>query len=73
MNKEEQEHFLNILIENELYPLLECARDDMQREEFLEEYCKENEIAIQFARNKIARIKQQKAKAMQEIEEQDER
>ena len=56
MNKEEQEHFLNILIENELYPLLECARDD-----------------IQFARNKIARIKQQKAKAMQEIEEQDER
>lgn len=71
--QEKQELSWNILIENELDLLLEGAKDDIERENFLEEYCKKNKISIQFAKNKITRIKELKTQAEQETVGHDER
>ncbi len=61
--KDEQEYRWNLLIELELYSILEDVEDDLKREALLAKFCEAYEISVPFAKAKIERIKQQKALA----------
>ena len=54
MNKET---IWNILIENELYKIVETAESKEQKENFIENYCKNNNIPVEFAKNKLDKMK----------------
>ncbi len=46
-------------LENELYRQLKVAKNDMEKEFFIERYSNENGIPIDFIQNKIQKMKQQ--------------
>ena len=71
--KAEQEHVWNLLIELEVFPFLESEKNNFEKESFLVEYCKKNNIQIKFAISKIERIEKLKAQREKKIEEDSER
>ena len=54
MNKET---IWNILIENELYKIIKTTESKEQKENFIENYCKNNNIPVEFAKNKLNKMK----------------
>lgn len=65
----EKEVMWNILIENELYKILEFAKDKEEREELIKNYSEENEIPINFIKEKIQKMKDDKRKREERDEE----
>ena len=67
MNKET---IWNILIENELYKIIKTTESKEQKENFIENYCKNNNIPVEFAKNKLDKMKKDdiKRKALDEEE-----
>ena len=67
MNKET---IWNILIENELYKIVKTARNFEEEENLIENYCKNNNIPVDFAKNKLDKMKKDdiKRKALNEEE-----
>ena len=53
MNKET---IWNILIENELYKIIKTTESKEQKENFIENYCKNNNIPVEFAKNKLNKM-----------------
>lgn len=58
----------NILIENELYKILEFVKDE-EKEKLIENYSKENEIPINFIKEKIQKMNNAKRKREERDEE----
>ena len=67
MNKET---IWNILIENELYKIVGTTRNHEEEENLIENYCKNNNIPVDFAKNKLDKMKKDdiKRKALDEEE-----
>ena len=65
----EKEVMWNILIEKELYKILEFAKDKEEREELIKNYSEENEIPINFIKEKIQKMKDDKRKREERDEE----
>ncbi len=63
-----QERIWNILIENELYRQLKVAKNDAEKEFFIERYSNENGIPIDFIQKKIEKMKQQEEQRVKEDE-----
>ena len=59
-----------ILVENELYKILEYAKDGNEEKIIIEEYCKNNNISIKLAKEVIEkmRMKKRDLKRQQDIE-----
>ncbi len=64
----EKEVMWNILIENELYKILEFVKDE-EKEKLIENYSKENEIPINFIKEKIQKMNNAKRKREERDEE----
>ena len=64
----EKEVMWNILIENELYKILEFVKDE-EKEKLIENYSKENEIPINFIKEKIKKMNNAKRKREERDEE----
>lgn len=60
LNMEEatQKILWGMLIENQLYKLLEFAKSETEREQLIKNFSVENGIPIEFIKDKIARINQ---------------
>lgn len=60
LNMEEatQKILWGMLIENQLYKLLEFAKSESEREQLIKNFSVENGIPIEFIKDKIARINQ---------------
>ena len=64
LNMEEatQKILWGMLIENQLYKLLEFAKSETEREQLIKNFSVENGIPIEFIKDKISRINQVKKK-----------
>ena len=56
MDQNMQEIIWGILIENDLYRLLEFAKTEEEREKFIKQFSQEEDIPIEFVRKKIESI-----------------
>lgn len=65
----EEEVRWNILIENELWKILEFSKNLQEREEEISEFCKNYDIPIDFAKNKIEKMENRKKEKQQEENE----
>lgn len=65
----EKEVMWNILIENELYKILEFAKNEEEKKELIKNYSKENEIPIDFIEEKIQKMYDAKRKREEREEE----
>ena len=58
MEEATQKILWGMLIENQLYKLLEFAKSETEREQLIKNFSVENGIPIQFIKDKISRINQ---------------
>lgn len=58
MEESRQKILWGMLIENQLYKLLEFAKSESEREQLIKNFSVENGIPIEFIKDKIARINQ---------------
>lgn len=58
MEESRQKILWGMLIENQLYKLLEFAKSESEREQLIKNFSVENGIPIQFIKDKISRINQ---------------
>ena len=63
-----QERIWNILIENELYRQIKVAKNNDEKEFFIERYSKDTGIPVDFIREKIKRIQNQEKQNKQKEE-----
>ena len=58
MEEDLQKRLWGIAIENELYRLLEFAKDKQEREKYIQEFSIQNGIPIQYIEEKLKRMNQ---------------
>ena len=58
MDEDMQKRLWGILIENELYQSLKFSRDDKEREQFIKRFSVQNNIPVDFIKEKIEKMNQ---------------